>query len=99
MHHGALYFDAGSTGTRPQIFLYTPGKQSLHEFWMLSRSKEIQSIRLHECLESEYPNDELLKRLKNGSDDERLQLVNDVRLSDDFVNYIKNTVHQLSKIV
>lgn len=99
MYHGVLYFDAGSTGTRPQIFLYNPGQRSLDEFWMLSRSKEIQTVRLHECLESEYPNDELLKRLRNGSDGERLQLVEGVRLSDDFIDYVKNTIHHLSKIV
>jgi len=99
MLHGVLYFDAGSTGTRPQIFVYAPGQPSLNEFWMLSRSKEIQSIRLHEHLENEYANDELLKRLQNGTDAERLQLTKDVRLGDEFISYIQNTIHQTSKIV
>ena len=99
MHHGVLYLDAGSTGTRPQIFVYGPGRQSLTEFWMLSRSKEIQNIRLHECLESEYSNDELLKKLKDGSDADRLKLFEDVRLSLTFIDYVKNTIHHLSRIV
>jgi hypothetical protein len=99
MLQGVLYLDAGSTGTRPQIFVYGPERQSLSEFWMLSRSKEIQNIRLHECLESEYSNDELLKKLKGGSDSDRIKLFENVRLNDTFIDYVKNTIHHLSRIV
>lgn len=99
-YHALLYFDTGSTGTRPYVFMYKSGEKQLSEFWALTRSKEFQTITIHNALQgAQHDNEELLKKFATASDEKKIELLEGLSLSDDFIQYISGTMTQATKIV
>lgn len=99
-YQGILYFDTGSTGTRPYVFIHKSTDNTLAEFWAMTRGKEMQTIKLHTCLHNAMPNEEFLKKLKDAaSDEEKIGILSTLEVSEEFVDYVVKTLTQAAKIV
>jgi len=100
-YQGLLYFDSGSTGTRPYVFIRRSADASVSEFWQLAWAQEVRQVRIHTCVSSEaHGNEELLRRLRGSPDEEgRLGLLEGLRLSQEFTDYIADAISQAGSIV
>lgn len=100
-YQGLLYFDSGSTGTRPYVFIRRSADASVSEFWQLTWAQEVRQVRIHTCVSSEaHGNEELLRRLRGSKDEgDKLGLLEGLRLSQEFTDYIAEAISQAGSIV
>jgi len=100
-YQGLLYFDSGSTGTRPYVFIRRSADASVSEFWQLTWAQEARQVRIHTCVSSEaHGNEELLRRLRGSPDEgDKLGLLEGLRLSQEFTDYIADAISQARNIV
>jgi hypothetical protein len=80
--------------------MYKSGETQLSEFWALTRAKEMQNITIHTALQgADQCNEDLLKQLSTASDEQKIQLLDGLKLSEDFITYVHGTITQANKIV